>query len=37
MVTNFFQSSKKTWGEGHEMAIRTRGRKKEKEEEWKKE
>jgi hypothetical protein len=37
MATKFFRSPKKAWGEGHEMAIRTRGGKEEKEEEeWKK-
>jgi len=28
MVTKFFQSPKKAWGEVHEMAIRIRGREK---------
>jgi len=28
MATEFFRSPKKAWGEGHEMTIRTRRRKK---------
>jgi hypothetical protein len=33
MVIEFFQSPQKAWGEGHEMAIRTKEWEKKKEEE----